>query len=164
MYYNQEDKKITASFIGSTRGYKDRRMYLDYALEKQIDLLILGGQREGRLTPFEYAEHIRDSKIGINFPESPSGIDQCKGRVIEIISCGSMLLERKNEATRKNLTPGEDYVEFEGLDDFVEKINFYTKNHKERERIAKNGYQKYCNNFSSSKFWTKVLTRCGYEL
>jgi len=164
LYYNKKDKRIAASFIGSVQGYKDRPLYTNYALENHVNLLVLGGQREGKLTSEEYAGYVRDSQIGVNFPESPSGLDQCKGRVIEIISCGSMLLERKNEATRKILIPGEDYIEFEGLEDFVEKIDFYQNNPEERNRIAKNGYKKYCDNYSSLKFWTKVLARCGHEL
>ena len=164
LFYNKKEKRITASFIGSLRGYKDRPTYVNYALKKHKNLLVLGGQREGRLTPEEYSSYIRDSQIGVNFPESPSGIDQCKGRVIEIISCGSMLLEKKNEATKKILTPGKDYVEFDGLEDFIQKIEYYQNNHKERDRIAESGYKKYCDNFSSLKFWEKVLTRCNYEL
>lgn len=164
MYYNTENKTIPASFVGSVNNYKDRTVYLNYALKNHVNLVVLGGQRQGRLTPEQYAGYIRDSQIGINFPGSPSGIDQLKGRVLEIISCGSMLLEKKNEATRRILTPGEDYIEFDGLGDFVKKIEFYEKNPEERKRIAKNGYKKYCDNFTSLKYWEKVLTRCGYEL
>ena len=164
IYYNDEGKTIPCSFVGSLNGYGDRSSYLNYALKNHANLVVLGGQREGRLTSDQYAQYIRDSQIGINFPESPSGIDQCKGRVIEIISCGSMLLERKNNATRKILVPGEDYIEFDSPQDLKEKISFYEQNPKEREQIAANGYKKYCDHFSASKFWTQVLRRCGHEL
>ena len=164
LYFKKDNKSIDASFIGSLQGYKERKLYIDHILNNGVDILIAGGQREGKLTQEEYAEYIRDSKIGINFPESPSGIDQCKGRVIEIISCGSMLLERSNKATQKLLTPNEDYIEFDGLSDFVDKVQYFIRNEKERKAIALNGYNKYCKNYSASIFWKRVLEGCGYEL
>lgn len=164
MFYNEQEKIISASFIGSINGYKDRKVFLNYALAKNLNVLVLGGQREGKLTPEEYSYYIRKSKIGINFSESPSGFDQMKGRVIEIISCGSMLFEKKNSITSKFLTPNVDYVEFQNLQDFEDKLNYYLNNDEERNKIAFNGYKKYIENYSAKNFWSNIFWRLKYEL
>ena len=156
----------TISFVGSLRGYSDRFHYLRYAVEKGAISAkdITGGQREKALSAEEYAQRIRSSTININFPESPSGKDQCKGRVIESIASMTLLLERKNEATPHLLDPGVDYVEFDGLEDFVSKIEYYKVNDKEANEIAASGYKRYKDKYSSNKFWTKVLKGCSVEV
>lgn len=163
IFYNDE-KNIKASFIGSRNAYKDRKQFLDYALSRNLDILVLGGQREGKLTSEEYSYYIRKTKIGLNFSESPSGFEQMKGRVIEIISCGSMLFEKKNSVTCKFLTPEIDYVEFENFTDFEDKLKYYLNNEEERSKIALNGYKKYVENYSAKKFWTRIFERLNYEL
>ena len=147
------------SFVGSLRGYHDRSYYLKYAIDAGVLKAgdIGGGQREEALTAEKYAERIRTSGMNINFPESPSGKDQCKGRVMEIIASESLLLERKNDATSRYLVPGKEYVEFDSLDDFVNKIKYYTSNGEECRKIASAGYEAYKNKYSSRIFWETVL-------
>lgn len=162
--YFPDIKSIPYSFIGSLKGYKTRSLYLNKAKEIITDLFITGGQREAKLTSEKYAEFIRTSKIGINFPESPSGEDQLKGRVTEILSCRSMLLEKSNKVTSRFLTPGEDYVEFYNPDDFIDKLSYYKDNDKDRMRIAENGYRKYIKQFSPLKFWDIIFNTCGQNV
>ena len=154
------------SFVGSLHGYVDRSQYLRYAVEKGVlgPEDITGGQREKALSAEEYAHRIRSSGININFPESPSGKDQCKGRVIESIASMTMLLERKNEATPNLLKPGVEYVEFDTLDDFVDKIKYYKDNELKAFEVAVAGYKTYKDKYSSNKFWTKVLEGCSVEV
>jgi hypothetical protein len=164
--YYPDDKVSDASFVGSLNGYRDRLHYLRYAVNTGVlnRDRVLGGQRESALTADRYAQEIRTSKININFPESPSGKDQCKGRVIESIACKTLLLERKNEATPSLLEPGVEYIEFEGLEDFVEKLNYYNEKEEEAEEIASRGYEAYKSKYSSHIFWSKVLEGCSIEV
>ena len=153
-----EEQGISASFLGSMR-YKERQDYIKFLLNKNVDVVVAGGQRENRLDATEYASIMRRSKIGINFPWSPFGFDQCKGRVWEILASRSLLLERENIATKRHLKPGEHYVEYSDANDLVEKIEYYLNNDKERIQIATNGYNEYIKNFSSKVFWTTVLEK-----
>ena len=154
--YYPDDKTLNVSFAGSLNGYSDRKPYLDYVNRNEPVVSIRGGQREEALTPLEYASVLRKSKININFCESPSGKDQMKGRVIEIIASDSLLLEKKNSITSKFLTPGKEYVEFTSKEDLEDKIKYYLHNDKERIEISSNGYNKYKDNYSSEIFWNKI--------
>lgn len=153
-----EEQGITASFLGSMR-YKERQEYIQFLLNKNMDITVAGGQRENRLDATDYAGIMRRSKMGINFPWSPFGFDQCKGRVWEILASRSLLLERENIATRRHLKPDEHYVEYSSPQDLALKIEYYLNNEEERRQIATNGYNEYLKNFSSKVFWTTVLEK-----
>lgn len=156
LFYPSNEKDISTSFIGSPRYY-ERVKYLQYLLTNKVNVVIDGGQREKKLTPKQYADLIRKSKINLNFPYSPSGFDQCKGRVWEILSTKGFLLERKNEATQRMLTPGKDYVEFTDELDLKNKINYYLEHEDERKAIEEQGYKTYCEKYSAKIFWDTVL-------
>jgi hypothetical protein len=160
MYYPIEDKErtIDASFLGSPR-YLERQKYLTHLLTNGIQVHIGGGQREEGLTASRYAELIRQSKISLNFPGGPDGYDQCKGRVWEVLATKSLLLERKNDAIRNFLTPGEHYVEFENEQDLVEKIQYYLDNEEERCYIAQRGHEIYKEKYNANVFWNKIMER-----
>jgi len=52
---------------------------------------------------------------------------------------------------------GEDIVYYDSLEDAIDKINYYSKNEKERLRIANNGYQKVLNNHTTIQRLDSVL-------
>tara|TARA_R110000824_G_scaffold22464_3_gene82174 strand:- start:1537 stop:2475 length:939 start_codon:yes stop_codon:yes gene_type:complete len=158
LYYPTEtiNQDIAVSFLGSLR-YKERQDYAKFLSENRKDVLINGGQRENRLDAHDYADIMRRSKISLNFPWSPFGFDQCKGRVWEILASRSLLFERKNIATERHLKSGYHYVQYTCREDLLEKINFYLDNDEERLRISTNGYEEYKKNFSSTVFWNTVL-------
>jgi len=154
---------IPVSFIGSVR-YADRQQYLSHALQCGLPVTIDGGQREKKLTPEQYAYMIKRSKININFSSSPGGTHQLKGRVFETIACGSMLLESKNDITHNFFVPGKEFVQFDGPQDFVEKIAYYLNNEQERLDISKAGLKKFQENWTSFHFWNKVFDRIKKEI
>ena len=162
LYKPTEDQDIPVSFIGSTR-HQERQVYLNQLVSSGTQILIKGGQREQGLTPSEYSSYIRRSKISINFPGSDVG-DQCKGRVWEILASRSMMLERKNDSTSKMLTPGEDYVEYENVEDLKNKINYYLNNPEERDKIASRGHETYKEKYTATHFWKKTFGAIGYEI
>ena len=162
LYSYDVDKKYEASFIGSLTGYAHRGPYLQHALKLGCPITISGGQREHALSPQEYAEMIKKSKISINFAEAAiKGTSQLKGRVTETLACGTLLLEHKNPVTSRLLQPGIHYVEFDDENDLAEKINYYLKNDEERKKIAKAGFEFYNKKFSPLAFWNTILTRIG---
>ena len=160
LYYpadgNYQD--IPMSFLGSKdQRYYERMFYLNHIQQNNIECYIGGGQREKRLTPKEYADVMRRSKISLNFPFCPSGFDQCKGRVWEILASKSLLFERKNEATEGLLQPGVHYVEYTDPEDLVKKYNYYLENEKERKEIAQNGYNMYYEKYSAKCYWHQIF-------
>lgn len=163
LFYNQPEKDIEVSFIGSPRYY-DRSIFIQHLLANYPSVAIRGGQREEKLTPEGYAELIRRSKISINFSLSPARFFQTKGRVFEVLACGSMLLEFKNPATAALLTPDIDYVQFDSPQDLVNKIKYFTENTEARDVIAAQGYKTYQEKYTSQRFWDTIMERIQKDL
>jgi len=163
LYYPSEEQNIDVSFLGSPR-YAERQKYLTYLVTNTIPIHIGGGQREEALSPKHYAELMRSSKISLNFPEGPSGYDQCKGRVWEVLASKSLLLERKNSAVENYLKPNVHYVEFLDEEDLVKKINYYLENEKERNYIIDRGYEIYKKKYNANVFWKTIMKEVGYDI
>jgi hypothetical protein len=158
LFYKQPEQDIEVSFIGSPRYY-DRHVFTQHLMANYPSAVIRGGQREEKLTPEGYAELIRRSKISLNFSLSPAGFFQTKGRVFEVLSCGSLLLEFKNPATASLFTPDKDYVQFDSPQDMVNKIRYYSEHEDERAAIAEQGYKTYQEKFTSQRFWDTIMNR-----
>jgi spore maturation protein CgeB len=65
-------------------------------------------------------------------------------RIFEGMACGKMVLcDRLEESKRLHelFEEGKEIVFYDDIVDCVNKINYYTENSEERERIAKNGYE-----------------------
>ncbi len=159
LFFKQDKQDIPVSFIGGINN-QERQMYLHHAINvKQQPIMIRGGQRNEKLTPEQYAQLIRRSKIGINFSFSAGSFWQTKGRVYEILASNSLLFEGKNGATSQLLVPGQHYVEYDSPDDFVDKLKYYLSNEKEARKISESGYNVYNSKFTAKHFWTEVLKR-----
>lgn len=154
------NRDIDVSFMGSTSSYRSiRRSYLDYLENENVDVYRGGGQRDEVVSLEEYASVLKRSKMSINFSFSVHDQSQLKVRVFEILYCGALMLESKNEETCKYFIPGVDYVEYESKEDLLEKIKYYSVHEDERERIASNGHQKAISKYSHNQFWEKITSR-----
>lgn len=81
-------------------------------------------------------------------------------RIFEGMYCKRMVITDKLSEERGLellFTDKQDIVYYNNLDDAIEKINFYSKNEKERLRIANNGYKKVLNNHTSVQRLDSVL-------
>jgi hypothetical protein len=154
------NKDIDVCFVGSRNGYGERYRYLDRLPRIQIS----GGQREHRLSIEEYANLLKRAQISLNFPSKPDGSEQAKSRIYESMLCGAMLMERENECIKKWFTPMKHYVPFNNEDDFVNKIEYYSKNEEERSIIAKAGYDKMISDYNSSNWWRKICEKVSARM
>jgi hypothetical protein len=162
LYYFHPYKDIDVSFLGSTDKYIDRGLFLQHLIKnkKDIKLFISGGQREGKLTPEQYAEVVKRSKIGINFSLSQTGVfHQAKGRIFEYTSCGGFLLDSANPSTADFFIPNEEYVPFHNPEDLMNKILYYLSHEQERLAIANKGYQRYVRQWTSQPYWDAIISK-----
>jgi len=158
LYHYEDNKDIDVSFMGSIEKYRDRMSFIDLAKQLDCNIYIGGGQRTGRLTPNQYADIIRRSKIGINFAMSQTGVFyQAKGRIFEYTACGGLLLESKNPSVLDFYEPNKDYVPFDDLIDLLDKIEFYLNNEDERKKIAEQGYRTFMENWTGQKYWKTLM-------
>ena len=75
-------------------------------------------------------------------------------RIFEGMACGKMVLcDRLNESKKLEdlFEDGEDIVYYDDMIDCINKMNKYSQNNKERERIAKNGYRKVLENHTQKQ-------------
>jgi len=155
------DRPIAVSFAGSTDFYPDRQAALQLLQQSELPLHISGGFGATHLQIEDYAALLRQSKITLNF-STISGLDQikqCKGRTIEALFSGCLLLEETGNETRKWLTPGVHYVEFETAAELEDKITYYLAHDEEREKIAAAGHEFALANYAAEHFWQKILQR-----
>jgi|TARA_B100000073_G_scaffold340692_1_gene340871 glycosyltransferase involved in cell wall biosynthesis len=70
-------------------------------------------------------------------------------RIFEGMACGKMVLCDRLDKSKKLdelFEEGEDIIYYDDMVDCINKMNKYSQNKKERERIAKNGYRKVLDN------------------
>jgi len=155
---NDSEKNIDVLFLGTVHN-SERQDYLNFLKPnlKHLNVYFGGGQRHEKLSHEKYAELTRTSKIVINFPYSPAGNDQIKGRVFEAIYCQSLLMERKNKITCEFFEPNVEYCEFESKEELVLKINHSILFPETRKEIVKAASNKLFQKWTHNKFWKQVL-------
>ncbi len=166
LYHNRDKKDIDLSFLGSTNKYADRTAFVNEMMMKYThkNIYVGGGQRQGKLTPEEYASIVRRSKIGVNFSLSQTSVfHQLKGHVLEYTASEAMLLESANPITREFYKEGYEYREFISLDDLFSKIEYCFKHEESRQRMATAGYKRYNENYTGNHFWNKLMNRIENE-
>ena len=75
-------------------------------------------------------------------------------RIFEGMACGKMVLCDRLDKSKKLdelFEDGEDIVYYDDMIDCINKMNKYSQNNKERERIAKNGYRKVLDNHTQKQ-------------
>ncbi|MBD3194337.1 MAG: glycosyltransferase [Candidatus Lokiarchaeota archaeon] len=101
------------------------------------------------VTGTELANLFSCSKMVINFTYKLNPCDlQMSDRIFKVMGCGAMFLTEPIMGIEKLFTPGKHLVQFNSLDDLVEKITYYKSetNAHRREEIALNGKQEVLNN------------------
>lgn len=128
IYPNYEKKLFDVVFIGSINP---RRKKVIEKIEKyfSINTFSLFGK--------EMSKVFNQSKIVINI-HSDNDLD-VETRVFEVLGSGAFLLSEK--LSIENPFSTKDLIEYENVNDLLEKINYYLHDDEKRNQIAKNGYQ-----------------------
>lgn len=83
----------------------------------------------------------RTSKINLNI-SLKSIVNGIPLRAFDIMGCGGFLLSNYQPDFMTFFEPDVDFVYYEDQEDLMNKVAYYLKNDEERERIARNGYEK----------------------
>lgn len=78
-------------------------------------------------------------------------------RAMDIMGAGGFLLTNYQADFEEYFKPGEDYVYYEGMEDLVDKIDYYLAHDEEREQIAASGCKKAREEHSYGKHLTEML-------
>ncbi len=152
-------KKYDAVFIGQKFG--NRPELVEHLRSHGIDVQTWGPfwRSDSRLSQMEMIEVINRARIMLNFSSSSKDATKkfIKGRVFEIIACGSFLLTEECDDLDTYLVDGKDLVTFKDKDDMLRKAKQYLADEKARETIAARGAKTVRDKYSFQKEFAKIL-------
>jgi spore maturation protein CgeB len=158
--YPINNKKDIGVYFGGRIDNQQREETLRYLLECGIPLLITGSNPWNAINIGSMYSYMQRSKIVLNFSRSRfRDTDHFKGRVIEAMMSGAMVLENKNNQSSTYFEPGKDLIHWEDLEDLINKIEFYLKNDQERIKIAHNGQKKCDEELNAEKWWLRLFDK-----
>ena len=156
-FFDPEWKRdISLSFCGN-RNIGWRTNYLNALQQADIECIESGGI--GNCSFEDFSNTLKCSKLTINFSHTQSGRKTLKGRVMEALLCGALLLDEENEQTERYLTAYEHYIPFTDENDLIEKIRFYLADHVERQKIAQQGKKRAQQLAHPQFFWGAIMNR-----
>ena len=160
-----DDRSIDVSFMGRVDHYTERKIFIGMLQEQQINVVQKGGLSEHQFSISAYANHLRRSRIALNFsrPVFDEPNHHCKGRTIETTLCGALLMEQENPETKKWFRPGVDYVAYTNERDLVAKVDYYLTHEEERRRIAAHGHRTASTRYSADQYWKIVFGRLARD-
>ena len=85
-------------------------------------------------------------------------------RIFEGMACGKLVITDRLDVIRgldEVFVEGEEIILYNDMFDCIEKINYYTENEEERERIAHNGMKKVLENYTQIQIVDKLIA--AYE-
>ena len=94
---DEDDRPIDVSFMGRVDRYTDRKIFIGMLQEHRINVVQKGGLSEHKFSISAYANHLRRSRIALNFsrPVFDEPNHHCKGRTVETTLCGALLMEQE---------------------------------------------------------------------
>ncbi len=118
------------------------------------------GNKNG-MGPKEHTEFLNSGLVVIQ----NSRWGEITRRIFEGMACGKLVITDRlpeNRGLGEVFVEGEEIVLYNDMFDCIEKINYYTDNEEERERIAHNGMKKVLENYTQSQVVDKLIK--AYEL
>ena len=140
----------------TTRGFGNSQ-FLDYLTQ-------WGEGAIGNKNGMNVVEHTTFLNTGLMVIQN-SRWKEITRRLFEGMACGKLVItDRLPEETGLSeiFIDGEDIVYYDEMFDCIEKINYYTENEEERERIAHNGMIKVLHNYTQIQVVDKLIK--AYEL
>lgn len=137
-------------FVGN--AIEERVETIRFLIKNGINLKIFGGRWDnypefrkfclGYVSPEEMAKVINQTKINLGLSKNKYGKSAFKWRVFEIASCKSFSLIDYFSEYFRFFKDNKEIIMFKNDKELLEKIKYYLKHEKEREKIAENSYKK----------------------
>ena len=156
--FEQKNHKYDLLFIG--RHDKKREVFINFLKETFNDLRVglFGLDKSSIVNGSEYLDTISSSKIGINYSRNNDISLYSSDRIIHLIANGVLAFSPKIPNFDKIFT-NDEIVYFEDNKDFEKKVRYYLNNPEQREKIAKNGWEKAHKYFSEKVIATNLVDK-----
>ena len=148
--YGMGNRRYYEAWLGREITYRDRvRVLEELAKEWDIDLYTTSEKsiaervrNHGLADPTQVAPKVyRLSKINLNLTlrsiETGTPL-----RIFDVMSAGGFIMSNYQKDLAELFVIDKEIVVFESLDELKEKIRYYLGHENERQRIARNGYEK----------------------
>jgi len=165
-YFHDGDlvRDIDISFVGPLSS-PNRVDGISLLRANGVNVVVAGGQRQGRISWEDYARIMQQSKISLNFSKNPyDGSSQMKARALEVMTCGAMLMEEDGIHTKRYFAEGIDYGRFGSSQELLEGVKYYLEHKDEREAIARSGYEKATNIYNARNCWGYIFKKLGFKV
>lgn len=86
---------------------------------------------------------------------------QIKGRIFRVTGCGGFLLTEDADNLKDCYEIGKEIVCFNNTKDLIKKIKYYLANDKEREKIAKAGYERALRDHTCEERFNEIFNTIG---
>jgi len=104
----------------------------------------------------DFADILSHSKITLGLLREEAH-DRHTQRTFEIPACGTLQIAPRNEEILSFFDENKEIVCFETVDELKDKVSFYLKNERERNRIAHNGHLRVLNSGHTYKDRVKTM-------
>lgn len=152
-------KEYDVTFIGHPKTREsDRYEFLKFLKEKGVNLVLFGWGWDnypefkdiykGPLDSEEMVKVLNKSKINLCFSKNHFGVPHIKAKLFEGDACKSFVLTEYCDEYPHLFKVNKEIVMFKDREDLLNKINYYLKNEKEREKIAQAAYSKVVKKYS----------------
>jgi glycosyltransferase involved in cell wall biosynthesis len=116
-----------------------------------------GAYQQSEILPMaEYARRLRSTRITVNTQTYPLRT-QLKGKVIEALACGVMLMEEDNPDTRQFIPDEMGVVYFKEPGQLYDALDYYLGHERERIELAKSASEWYWRNYSFRSWFDRIL-------
>ncbi|MFN8543857.1 MAG: glycosyltransferase [Candidatus Binatia bacterium] len=163
-YRGTGTRDLDVCFIGSVEVYPQRKAALAFLRQHGVDVFLrAGGPGAGSPSLQEYADYFRRAKIVLNFSHASNNPDahHLKGRVLEAMTCGALVLESANTENGRLFAVGRDYDTFADHTDLLAKIRHYLRHDAERIALADRGHATATSRYTAETFWRRILGHVG---
>ena len=158
------EKRYDVVFIG-TSG-KERIESIKFLRKNGIKVDIFGKNwhydefnsiYHGPLDSDELIKKINQSKINLSISVGVDTKPQIKGRPFEVSACRSFVLESYFPDYLDFFEKDKEIVMFKNKEEMLEKVKYYLKHEKEREKIAQAAYEKVVKKYSVDAMLNEFL-------
>jgi spore maturation protein CgeB len=146
------------SFVGRAHG--KRQEFIETLKKHGINVATFGPgwRNSSRVSQADLIKIYNQTKISLNISlSSKDNKIEIKGRDFEAPGCGSLLLTKDTKEIAEYFVPGEEIITYENVNDAAKKIKIYLKNEDEREKIAKNGYERVMKEHTMEKRFLEIF-------